>query len=800
MTQKELNELLGDMSLEEKIGQLVQVPGSCYEENAVITGEMNNGWREETCRLAGSTLGIYGAKKLKKIQDEYMRTQPHHIPLLFMLDVIHGHRTVFPCPLGQGATFSPEISEECAKVAAKEAGVDGVQVTFAPMADLVRDSRWGRVMESTGEDPYLNSLMAAAMVKGFQGDDVGEKGRIASCIKHVAAYGGAVAGLDYQNVELSEHTLREFYLPAYKAAVDAGCELAMTSFNLLNGVPSSGNKWLMRDVLRGEWGFDGVLISDWGAVCEMVAHGCCEDNTDAAIKAMETGVDIEMCTPAYADNLERLVNEGKISQKLVDEAVMRVLQLKNKLGLFENPYKDADEQIEQTISLCAEHRALARRAVRESIVLLKNKVADKVWHEATDKAADETQHEATDKALDKAQYEAGNGCGKILPLDVARDRKLAFIGPYIEGQDMRSSWSISGDEKDNVTLKEAAKEAFCGEASLESKVSSKSGASLESQTAEKTSAVELRFAAGCTFLDNHTVVNLGQFDMADDEWESVNEKMLSEAVECARWADKVVLALGEHRFQSGEATSKTDITLPKIQMELLRRVAAVNKNVITVLFNGRPLDLREVSEYSKAIVEAWMPGTEGGHGIMDVLTGAYNPTGRLPMSFPYSVGQLPMSYNHYSCGRPKPAEGRGDYTSRYLDAPNEPLYPFGYGLSYTLFEIGNVSLNADKLSAADKLTASVNVKNTGKTFGTQLIQLYIRDVAASKVRPVKELKGFKRVELAPGEIKRVSFEISEEMLRFFRADGSFASEPGSFKVWIADSSRTEGEPAEFIFM
>ena len=353
---------------------------------------------------------------------------------------------------------------------------------------------------------------------------------------------------------------------------------------------------------------------------------------------------------------------------------------------------------------------------------------------------------------------------------------------------MRSSWSISGDEKDNVTLKEAAEEAFCGEDSL------------ESQTAEKTSAVELRFAAGCTLLDNHTIVNLGQFDMADDEWKSVNEKMLSEAVECARWADKVVLALGEHRFQSGEATSKTDITLPKIQMELLRRVAAVNKNVITVLFNGRPLDLREVSEYSKAIVEAWMPGTEGGHGIMDVLTGAYNPTGKLPMSFPYSVGQLPMSYNHYSCGRPKPAEGRGDYTSRYLDAPNEPLYPFGYGLSYTSFEIGNVSLNADKLSAADKLTASVNVKNTGKTFGTQLIQLYIRDVAASKVRPVKELKGFKRVELAPGEIKRVSFEISEEMLRFFRADGSFASEPGSFKVWIADSSRTEGEPAEFIFL
>ena len=490
------------------------------------------------------------------------------------------------------------------------------------------------------------------------------------------------------------------------------------------------------------------------------------------------------------------MNEGKISQKLVDEAVMRVLQLKNKLGLFENPYKDADEQIEQTISLCAEHRVLARKAVRESIVLLKNEApyeaADEIAGETANNRVDEAQHETADEvrreATDEAQHENCKCHGKILPLDVACDRKLAFIGPYIEGQDMRSSWSISGDEKDNVTLKEAAKEAFCGEDSLESK------------TAEKTSAVELRFAVGCTLLDNHTIVNLGQFDMADDEWKSVNEKMLSEAVECARWADKVVLALGEHRFQSGEATSKTDITLPKIQMELLRRVAAVNKNVITVLFNGRPLDLREVSEYSKAIVEVWMPGTEGGHGIMDVLTGAYNPTGRLPMSFPYSVGQLPMSYNHYSCGRPKPAEGRGDYTSRYLDAPNEPLYPFGYGLSYTSFEIGKVSLSADKLSAVDKLIASVDVKNTGKTFGTQLIQLYIRDVAASKVRPVKELKGFKRVELAPGEIKRVSFEISEEMLRFFRADGSFASEPGSFMVWIADSSRTEGEPAEFIFM
>ena len=751
MTQKELKELLGDMSLEEKIGQLVQVPGSCYEEGAVITGGMNNGWREETCRLAGSTLGIYGAEKLKKIQDDYLKTQPHKIPLMFMLDVIHGHKTVFPCPLAQGATFSPETSEKCAEAAAKEAGASGVQVTFAPMADLVRDSRWGRVMESTGEDPYLNGKMAAAMVKGFQGEDVGEKGKIASCIKHVAAYGGAVAGLDYQNAELSEHTLREFYLPAYKAAVDAGCEMAMTSFNLLNGVPSSGNKWLMRDVLRGEWGFDGVLISDWAAVGEMVAHGYCEDNREAAVKAIETGVDIEMCTPAYADHLETLVKEGKVSEKLIDEAVMRVLMLKNKLGLFENPYKDADEQLEREIQLCDAHRSLARQAVRESIVLLKN---------------------------DSTDSDAGK---KLLPINTADGMKIAFVGPYVEGQDMRSSWSVSGDEKDNVTLKTAAQEVF-------------GGAALAEGLEEKQPGVLLRFAEGCTLLDNHTIVNLGQYD--EDNWEEINNSLLSEAEECAKWADVVVLALGEHRFQTGEATSRTQIELPHIQLELLRRVASVNKSIVTVLFNGRPLDLREVSKYSKAVVEAWMPGTEGGHGIMDVLTGEYNPSGKLPMSFPYNVGQLPMCYNHYSSGRPKPEGSRGDYNCRYLDAPNEPLYPFGYGLSYTSFEIGSVNLSSDSMTSGEKITASVTVKNTGKIKGSELIQLYIRDVAASRVRPIKELKGFKHIELMPGEEKKVSFDIDEELLSFFRADGSFGSEPGKFKVWIADSSLTEGDAAE----
>lgn len=734
MTQEQLKELLQDMSLEEKIFQLVQVPGSSYEEDAVVTGNGEYAWvTDKVLSLSGSTLGIFGAEKLQKIQERYLEKQPHGIPLLFMLDVIHGYKTVFPCPLAQGAAFSPDIAEKCAEAAAREAAVSGIHVTFAPMADLVRDARWGRVMESTGEDPFLNGQMAAAMVRGFQGEHVGKRDRVAACVKHFAAYGAAVAGLDYQNAELSEHTLREFYLPAYKAAVDAGCEMAMTSFNTWNGIPSSGNKWLMRQVLREEMGFDGVLISDWAALGEMVIHGFCEDNREAAKKAMEAGVDIEMCTPAYCQYLEELVKEGELSEELIDRAVYRVLNLKNRLGLFENPYKDGDAVREQTVNLCREHRELARKAVRESLVLLKNDAADR---------------------------------GKLLPLD--REKKIAFVGPYVKNHMLNSSWAVTGEAKDNVTVERAAKEAY--------------------------PEANLRFAQGCTLLDNHTILNLGEYE--EENWKEKNEKLLEEALECAAWADIVVLCLGEERRQSGEAASKTQIDLPSIQMELLSGIAKVNGNIVTVLFNGRPLDLRRISKLSKAIVEAWLPGTEGGHGVMDVLSGAYNPSGKLSMSFPFHVGQAPVYYNSYRSGRPKPEDGRGDYTSRYLDAPNDPLYVFGYGLSYTDFSIGPVSLSAVEMKEDETITASVTIRNTGDREGCEVLQLYLQDTAASRVRPVKELKGFRKVTLLPGEEKQVSFEITEKLLRFHTVSGAFASEPGKFRVWIANSSRL-GKGQEF---
>lgn len=734
MTEKELNALLNDMSLEEKINQMVQLPGQIYASSAAVTGNIeNNDVNHTIFYQAGSTLGIYGAEQLKKIQKEYMAKQPHHIPLLFMLDVIHGYETAFPCPLGLGASFDPESVKMCAEIAAKEAAVGGVHVTFSPMADLVRDARWGRVMESTGEDPYLNGKMAAAMVEGFQGNTRAEKGTVSSCIKHFAAYGAATAGLDYTNVELSEHTLREYYLGAYEKGIHAGCDMVMTSFNTWNGIPSTGNPWLMKQVLRNEMGFDGVLISDWGAVGEMVNHGFCEDRKEAAEKALRAGVDIDMCSDCYADYLADLVREGVVEEKVIDEAVMRILKLKNKLGLFENPYRDADEEKEKTVLLCEEHRQFARKMVQKSVVLLKNERMEE-------------------------------GC--LLPLDPKK--KIAFIGPYIEGEDMRSSWVVTGSASNTISIRQAAKEVF-----------------FENQ---------IRFAKGCTLLNNDTVLNGAQYH--SDSWMEDNMRLEKEARQAAAWADIVVLCLGEHNHQSGEASSRTSITIPDIQQKLIASIYEVNQKIVTVLFNGRPLELDTVEAYSGAIVEAWMPGTEGGHGILDILTGACTPSAKLTMSFPYTVGQEPMSYNSYSSGRPKQTEGRADFTTRYLDCSNDPRYPFGYGLSYTRFSITEPELNQTRMGVNDEIIAQVRVKNVGERKGTEVIQLYIQDIAASCVRPVRELKGFCRVELEAGEERTVTFTITEPMLRFHCPDGSYKSESGRFRLWIGNSS-VDGNAKEF---
>ena len=736
MKEQQLTELLHDMSLQEKIDQMFQVMGLFFTENeeGTLTGPAQNfGVDVKDLQSAGTILGSYGADTLKAIQDKAMSVQPHHIPMLFMLDVIHGLKTIFPAPLAQGATFDPALSGECAAAAAREAAASGLHVTFAPMVDLVRDARWGRVVESTGEDPYLNRLFAAEIVKGFQGDDVKASGKIAACVKHFAAYGAAQAGRDYNTVELCERTLRDYYLPSYKAAVDAGVKLVMTSFNTVNDIPATGNQWLMKEILRKEFGFDGVLITDFTAIPEMIRHGYAADERDAALKAIQAGVDIDMMSGCYAGNLKSLVEDGEVDESAIDECVLRILKLKNDLGLFENPYKDADAEKEKEVILCKEHRALARKAASESFVLLKN--------------------------------------DGLLPLDLSK--KIAFIGPYTQNRELQSSWAFTGDPKDTVSIQGAAEE--CMDASRTS------------------------FTPGCPVLGNDVV--LTGFTGSVNQTFSAEElsEMKAAAIQAAREAELVVMPLGEHFLQSGEATSRAFLDLPEIQMELFRAVYEVNPNIVVVLFNGRPLDLREISQKAGAILEVWLPGTEGGHAILDVLTGKTAPQGKLPMSFPYCVGQLPVSYNHFATGRPVGPNADPRFSSKYTDIPNEPLYPFGFGLSYTDFSVSGVSLSDTVLgkdSAANSLQASVEVENTGSFAGTETIQLYLQDVTASVVRPVKELKGFRKETLQHGEKKTVSFTITPDMLAFTRADGSFGSEPGLFRVMIGNSSAVS-EYAEF---
>lgn len=706
MTEKQLTEFLRDMTLTEKVEQLVQLNGDFYGGGDFLTGPAaafhltdNKAYR------LGSILGSDGAARLTKLQDRFMKEQPHHIPALFMADVIHGYKTAFPVPIAMGAGFEPELARETAEAAAKEASAAGIHVTFSPMADLARDSRWGRCMESFGEDPFLNSCMTAATVKGFQGENCKDKGKVASCFKHFAAYGAVQSGRDYNVAELSERTLYEDYLPAYEAAVNAGAEMAMTAFNTLDRIPCSIHKKLLRDVLRDKMEFEGVLISDYNAIGETVIHGAAEDSRDAAAKAINSGVDIDMMSDCYLDNLEELVKSGEVSESLIDEAVMRVLRLKNKLGLFEAPYKDASEEEEKRLCCCREHMELSRRAAEECIVMLKN-----------------------------------NG---ILPL---KAKKAAVIGSLCESRDIVGSWAIFADSSKTVTLR-AALEELCPD-------------------------VEFEFIPQ---------------DIPDEK-----------ALAAAKKADAVILALGEDQLGTGESRSRTDISLPEEQKRLFEEIYGVNKNVIALLFGGRPLAIPELAEKAAAILELWLPGTAGCLAAADILSGKVSPSGRLSMSFPYCSGQLPISYSAFNTGRPKDNRVKEfiPFISNYMDAPNIPLYPFGFGLSYTSFEYSPVALDRDILTAEGRITASVKVKNTGGKAGKEVVQLYIRDVKGSVVRPLRELKGFKKISLSPGEEQTVSFEITEDMLKFYDINMNFTAEKGSFILYIGADSTAENS-AEF---
>lgn len=722
MTKEKIQELINDMSFDEKIGQLLQVAGGLFDGEALVTGLLDYfKITEEELNLSGSILSISGAEKLKKIQDECMEKQPHHIPQMFMLDIINGYDTIYPVPLGQGASFDPEMAEKLASMAAKEGAASGIHVTFSPMADLVRDARWGRVMEATGEDPFLNGEMAAAMVRGYQGTDIKQKGKMAACVKHFAAYGAAEAGRDYDTVELSERTLRDEYLPSYEAAIKAGVKLVMTSFNTINKVPSSGNKWLMRDVLRNEFGFDGVLISDYGAVKEMVPHNIAKDEKEAGRIAMRAGVDIEMMSLCYARGLKELTDEGKIDLKLIDEAVLRVLELKNELGLFENPYKDANEEDEKKIILCDEHRKLAREAAAESFVLLKNE--------------------------------------NVLPAD--KSKKIAFIGPYVDNHEVFGSWSFPKNPNTCVTIHEGVTNKNIENASFT--------------------------VAGELFDSDFLLKNSVRYKY-DAKRDAENLKL---AVDAAKKTDLVVMCLGEHPQQTGEAASRTNITISESQLNVLKAVSEVNDNIVTVLFTGRPLETEEIAKLSKAVLVVWFPGTESGNAIADVIFGDCEPGGRLPMSFPYSVAQMPYYYNRMPSGRPNDGTLNRTFVMGYIDQIDKVPYPFGYGLTYTSFEYSEITLSKDSLSKDSSITASVTIKNTGCRRGTETVQMYLSDLYGSVSRPKKMLKGFKKVTLDPGESKTVSFEIEESMFRFHNIDMEYTSEEGTCKVAIGPDSETD---------
>ncbi|MEO3946473.1 glycoside hydrolase family 3 N-terminal domain-containing protein [Gorillibacterium sp. CAU 1737] len=714
MNDQQLLDLVKQMTREEKIAQLLQLTGAFYEgfhDKELLTGPRAElGVSEETVNASGSALNLSGAKTAIQVQETYLKKNRLGIPLLIMADVVHGYKTIFPIPLAIGCSWDLPLAEQSAEIAARESAVSGIHVTFSPMVDLVRDPRWGRVMESTGEDPFLNSLYARAFVRGYQGQDLkGDKERLAACVKHFAAYGAPEGGREYNTVDMSERNLRESYLPGYKAAVEEGATMVMASFNTVDGIPASGNEKLMRGILRGEWGFDGVIISDWASIREMIAHGASEDDREAALRAIRAGIDIEMMTPCYVHHLDDLVNEGEIEENQIDEAVLRILQLKEKLGLFEQPHRAADPERENEVILSADHRKAAYELAVKSSVLLKN--------------------------------------DGTLPLRA--HSKVALVGPYAETNSILGWWSCEGNPQDATPLAPALRERM----------------------------------------------QEGKLSVASCGIETITGGELADMLEATESADVLVVALGEAAEMSGEGAARTNIQLPKAQLELVRRLKATGKPLAAVLFNGRPLDLAGLFEEADAVLEAWFPGTEGGAAIADLLLGRVNPSGRLSMSFPQSVGQVPVYYNHYSTGRPLKAGSDERYVSKYIDSPNEPLLPFGFGLSYTSFEYGELLVSSDRMTKEEPLTVQVTVTNTGQRAGIETVQLYVRDLSGEVVRPVRELKAFTRLSLQPGESGTAVFTLHEEQLRYHHSDLSFTSDPGAFRLYAGPNSRDTQEVA-----
>ena len=698
----DVKKLLNKMTVREKIGQLSQYNANLFiDTDANVTGDMQwLGINDEDLNYVGHVLNFKSPVEMRKIQEEHLANDRNKIPMLFMMDVIHGFRTIYPIPLALGCSFNPDMVAECSKMAAKEAVAGGVQVTFTPMVDYVRDARWGRVMESCGEDAYLNGIMGATQVKAFQGDNLKSEDTLATCVKHFAAYGGAEAGRDYNTVELSEHTLREHYLPAYKACIDAGVEMLMPSFNTLNGIPATANSWLMKKILKDEWQFNGVVISDFGAVRELIDHGVAKDKKEAAKMAFENNCDIEMCSATFFNHFEELIEEGTISMEQLDSAVLRVLELKDKLGMFENPYRGASETEESDVFLTDANRDVVRRASEECAVLLKN--------------------------------------DGILPL--SKDiKKIALIGPFADNHNIIGFWSCNGRNEESTTVYEAIKNLLPDS--------------------------EIAIVKGC-----------------GDEWDDYDTSEFDKAVSAAKEADAVILCLGEPQDYSGEGNSRVDLSLHRVQSELAKAVAKVNKNVVAVTFSGRPIVLTELEKIIPAILHMWFPGTEGGNACANLLFGNANPSGKLSMSFPEHTGQCPIYYNHTNIIKKGEQGAHKPYCASYIECSNLPLYSFGHGLSYSDFVYEDLVLSKNEMAKDEEIEVSITIHNNSDMAGKETVMLYMQDVIASNARPVQQLIAFDKVSFAANERKKIKFTITEQMLRFWNNQNEFVSESGEFKL------------------
>ena len=706
-TDRKVEALLRQMTLEEKIGQLNQYTG----DNAA-TGPITinpNKQAEIKQGLIGSMLNILGTKYTRQYQELAMQSRLK-IPLLFGQDVIHGYKTTFPIPLAEAASWDLEAMELTARIAATEAAAAGIHWTFAPMVDISRDPRWGRVMEGAGEDTYLGSKIAYARVKGFQGN-LGDVTSVMACVKHFAAYGAAVGGRDYNSVDMSNRMLWETYLPPFKAALDAGAATFMNSFNDLNGIPATGNAYLQRDILKEKWNFKGFVVSDWGSIGEMVNHGYAKDNKEAALAAITAGSDMDMESNAYRYHLAQLVKEKKVPMALIDDAVKRILRKKFELGLFDDPFKFNNEEREQKALNNPEHRKVARAMAAKSIVLLKN--------------------------------EKG-----ILPLSKST-KTIAFIGPLVkEYKQNMGFWSVELPELDYT------KEIVSQWDGLQNKV-------------EKNT--QLLYAKGC--------------DIEGD-----NTEGFAEAIAVANQADVVILSIGERRDQSGEAKSRSNLRLPGVQEELVKAIQATGKPVVVLINAGRPLIFNWTADQVPAILYTWWLGSEAGNAIADVLFGDYNPSGKLPISFPREEGQIPIYYNHFNTGRPAPNETATNYVSAYIDLKNSPKFPFGYGLSYTTFNYSDLQLSKKVMKKNETITVSFTLTNSGKFDGEEVVQLYLKDQVGSVVRPVKELRDFQKVFLKAGASQKITFTIDKEKLAFYNAKLEWTPEPGTFEVQLGSSS------------